>query len=77
MEEDSRQLPVFADPDDLSERESLLFDVTNSQAYKAGTFAAPLCILTLLQASTGFELLSSTNDVAEEVSHNCLHTALT
>ena len=35
MEEDSRQL-LPADVDDLSERESLLFDVTNSQAYKAG-----------------------------------------
>ena len=36
MEEDSRQPSLLADADDLGERESLLFDVTNSQAYKAG-----------------------------------------
>ncbi len=34
MEEDSRAEIVV---EDLSERESLLFDVSNSQAYKAGT----------------------------------------
>lgn len=36
MEEDSRQTSLLAETDDLGERESLLFDVTNSQAYKAG-----------------------------------------
>lgn len=46
MEEDSRQPSLLADADDLSERETLLFDVTNSQAYKAGISILafePLC----------------------------------
>ena len=37
MEEDSRPEVVLSAVEDLSERESLLFDVSNSQAYKAGT----------------------------------------
>ncbi len=40
MEEESRQEFVFPDVEDLNERESLLFDVTNSQAYKAGRLEA-------------------------------------
>ena len=36
MEEETRQEFVISDVEDLSEREDLLFDVTNSQAYKAG-----------------------------------------
>ena len=62
MEEDSRQAVQLADPDDLSERESLLFDVTNSQAYKAGTFASRLYILMNLQAFNGSNSLSSTRE---------------
>lgn len=43
MEEESRQL---AEADDLGERESLLFDVTNSQAYKAGILRLALDLRT-------------------------------
>ena len=42
MEEDSRQPSLLAEADDLGERETLLFDVTNSQAYKAGTLRLAL-----------------------------------
>ena len=38
MEDDSRQQSFLVDTADLDERQSLLFDVTNSQAFKAGTF---------------------------------------
>lgn len=47
MAEDSRQPSLLADTDDLSERNTLLFDVTNSQAYKAGTLHV-LVLTTLL-----------------------------
>ena len=36
MEEGNRQLSRLVDTADLNERQSLLLDVTNSQAFKAG-----------------------------------------
>ena len=38
MQGQSQDDTVLPDIEDLTERESLLFDVTNSQAYKAGSF---------------------------------------
>lgn len=45
MEAESRHEVLLTDAADLDERASLLFDVTNSQAYKAG-------ILSVLQYLT-------------------------
>ena len=42
MEEDNRQMSLLVDTADLNERQSLLLDVTNSQAFKAGTLVDTL-----------------------------------